>query len=657
MPADSARRILPKDLPGLLGPRPGRLEFALRLALISSLTLLVCETYTTPEPALTVYIAFFLNRPDRTTSVITCVALAVVFSLAIGILFVLARTVLDDPMWRVAAIALVSFVLLFLASASKLRPAAATMALVIGYVLDRFAVAPVGELLTRALLYALLFVGMPGAVSLIVNLVLGPAPRVLAEQTLARRLRLGAAMLRAPDERNRRALVASLREGLAQVDAWLRLAGVEKTSAPADLAALKRAAESTFALLASVELADRSPEAGLPEPLRSRLASTLEEMAGVLERGGYPVDVEWAGPGDAEAPHAPAARILARVKEAVVGFAGSSSVEDTPPQHEKPSAGFFSADAFTNPLHVRYALKTTAAALFCYLLYSILDWPGIHTCFITCYIVSQGTVAETVEKLTLRILGCLVGAGAGLLAIVYLVPSLTTITGLMVAVAVCAFVSGWIAAGSARISYVGFQVAFAFLLCVVQGSGPQFDLKVARDRVIGILVGNLVAYLFHTRIWPVSIRARVDPAIATALQRLHDLVTAGSRAKRRELAAEAQATLGGIETDLELLPYEPAPLRPGEDWLERRSAVVREIAALASPLLLSDGDLPSGAADRLAALGRRFEAGAASTTPALRAERTDDHGLFALVELHLGRLEEALARVSPDGAATSHATA
>ena len=54
-------------------------------------------------------------------------------------------------------------------------------------------------------------------------------------------------------------------------------------------------------------------------------------------------------------------------------------------------------DAFTNPAHVQYALKTTGAAMFCYVVYLLLDWPGIHTCLITCYIVSLGSTAETVE--------------------------------------------------------------------------------------------------------------------------------------------------------------------------------------------------------------------------------------------------------------------
>jgi multidrug resistance protein MdtO len=119
---------------------------------------------------------------------------------------------------------------------------------------------------------------------------------------------------------------------------------------------------------------------------------------------------------------------------------------------EKPkeSSGFFLADAFSNPDHVHYALKTTAAAMFCYLLYSLLDWPGIHTCFITVYIVSLSTTAETVEKLTLRILGCLVGAAAGTAAIVFLVPSLTSIGHLMAVVFLGRFRRGFTSLPAAR---------------------------------------------------------------------------------------------------------------------------------------------------------------------------------------------------------------
>ena len=65
--------------------------------------------------------------------------------------------------------------------------------------------------------------------------------------------------------------------------------------------------------------------------------------------------------------------------------------------------------------------------MLCYLIYSVLSWPGIHTALITVFIVSLTTAAESVEKLVLRIVGCLLGAGMGLLVMLRIIPQATDI--------------------------------------------------------------------------------------------------------------------------------------------------------------------------------------------------------------------------------------
>src|ERR1700722_4651948 len=97
------------DLVSLLAPQHGRLSYAARLALICTLTVLVVEIYQTPEPALATYIVFFLNRDSRTQSLILNVVLTLLITIIIAVVIMVARLVLDDGMWRVISMALISF--------------------------------------------------------------------------------------------------------------------------------------------------------------------------------------------------------------------------------------------------------------------------------------------------------------------------------------------------------------------------------------------------------------------------------------------------------------------------------------------------------------------------------------------------------------------
>ena len=135
---------------------------------------------------------FFLNKPDRGASLILNIAMLILMSLIISATILVAMVVIDQPAWRVASMTTISLGLLFMALASKLRPVAGIVALIVAYALDLLGTVHGGEIATRALLYAWLFVGIPAAVSIAVNLLLATPPVRLAEQALARRLRLAA---------------------------------------------------------------------------------------------------------------------------------------------------------------------------------------------------------------------------------------------------------------------------------------------------------------------------------------------------------------------------------------------------------------------------------------------------------------------------------
>jgi multidrug resistance protein MdtO len=643
----------------LLAPDPERLGFATRLALTCTLTTLVTELYQTPEPALTAYFPFFFNRPERTVSLILSVAFTLVITLVIALIFLVASLVVDDPMWRVISIAVISFGLLFLGSASKLRPIASTVALIVGYALALLGTIHTGELATRALLYLELDVAIAAGVSLLVNLLLAPAPRCTAERAIADRLKLCAAVLRDAAAPLKHVLSAKVHEGMAPVLGQLRLAGIEKSAPLRELEALQQAALSSFVLMSAVDALAASPEVELPIAARMRLADAVEQLASLVQRGSYPVEVTLELP--PELNLSPLARdLVAAIRDAVSRFAETGA--PTQKKSSEKEGGFWVEDAFTNPEHVHYALKTTAAAVFCYLLYSLLDWPGIHTCFITCYIVAQTTAAESVEKLSLRIVGCLIGGAAGLAAIVFLVPHLTSIGGLMIAVFIGAWAGAYVAAGSPRISYVGFQMAFAFFLCIIQGSGPAFDLTVARDRIIGILIGNLVVYFTFVYVRPATICRRVDPALAATFRQLASLVSAKETRERRLLASRVQGSLKEIGTSIELAQYEPASIRSSSEWLSARRQVIENSQALGTLLLLSADTHELSrvhAATRLERLATRLAGPSGTGLLPLRALETA-HGwqtLPARVDRRLQALESALTPGVGETEANSHAHA
>jgi multidrug resistance protein MdtO len=162
--------------------------------------------------------------------------------------------------------------------------------------------------------------------------------------------------------------------------------------------------------------------------------------------------------------------------------------------------------------------------MFCYILYSAIDWSGIHTAFITCTFIALESTEATLYKGTLRFVGCLIGGALALFSIVFLMPHMETIASLVVLVACASAIAGWVATGSERISYAGLQIAFAFFYSVFQGYAPDTDLDNVRNRVIGILFGLIVTGLVFRYIWPERTIDRLRDALRAALQQLARLL-------------------------------------------------------------------------------------------------------------------------------------
>jgi multidrug resistance protein MdtO len=545
---------------------------------------------------------------------------------------------------------------MFATSASKLRPVGAILALIIVYALDLISKAPIGELATRALLYAWLIAAFPALTCIIVNLVLGPAPRKLAEQALCQRLQLAAAMLRS-EQTQLPAFQQVLRDGTAEIGKFLKFAKLEKTSTAEELARLAHVTESISAVLLSVEVVRQQAPQLLPVTVKNDCAAALDAIAAAIRSGACLRTVHeklHTDPRQFGVPMLPCASAIAN--ELCAALRQLSAFSPREPEHaENASAageqvasahsGFFAPDAFTNPEHLRYALKTTAAAMSCYLMYTLLSWPGIHTCLITCYVVALGTTGETLEKLRLRIVGCVLGAATGLAAIVFVMPDIDAVSIQLAVVFIGALLAAWVAGGSEKISYAGLQIAFAFFLCVIQGASPGFDLVTIRDRVLGILFGNLMVYLVFTYVWPVTIAPRIDQAINTVLQQLGQMRHASTRAAREQIAEAANANLSAIERDLDVIRFEPTAIRPAAEWIARRQQTAHQIGLLLGPLTMCfNQHVPSAPAvasrlERLATV-----AGAASSQQAQHDLHQPASTLSELLEHPMQDLERSYAK-------------
>ena len=183
-------------------------------------------------------------------------------------------------------------------------------------------------------------------------------------------------------------------------------------------------------------------------------------------------------------------------------------IDPASPAGQKPGAAAkvkrrtFVADAFTNPAHAHFALKVTLAAMTCYFIYTGVNWPGIHTAFITCCFIALESTGATLRKGWLRLCGCLVGGLLGFMSILFVVPHMETIASLALLIAAISTIAGWVAAGSPRIAYAGLQIAFAFYLAIFQGFAPGTDLDIIRDRVAGVVLGIVVMTIVFSYLWP-----------------------------------------------------------------------------------------------------------------------------------------------------------
>jgi multidrug resistance protein MdtO len=176
--------------------------------------------------------------------------------------------------------------------------------------------------------------------------------------------------------------------------------------------------------------------------------------------------------------------------------------EYLPTSDDSRKSKFLATDAFTNTRHAKFALKGCLAAGLCYVVYKAIDWPGISTSVTTCFLTALTTIGSSRQKQLLRFAGAVVGGFIlGMGAQIFILPYIDSIFGFTILIAAVTAFSAWFLTCSPRLSYFGVQVALAFYLINLEEFTVQTSLAVARDRVVGVLLGLFAMWLVFDQLW------------------------------------------------------------------------------------------------------------------------------------------------------------
>jgi len=470
-----------------LAPREGRALAVTHITAACVLTVAIAMVFRIPEPTYMAYIVFLVSQNERAATTTVGVVGQLAVTLAVLLALGLMSVDLSEPALRLSAMALSTFLAMYslrILSLGPLTYLAGFVLVMLQSVVDDL---PSPEALTHLALWLWVVLLVPVVITVLLNLLFGQSVALLVRRTARKVLQEVEAGL----------LGGEVRRHLAR---WRELVVSLLPKQPA----LGRLTDALIILEALPETT--------PVEVREVLARRVRACRVALEgKGTIPA-------GGGTTMEGGLAAFALTFGAALTAFRRDFTQSNTSVPAEHHRRPLLVPDAFTNPAHWQFAFKTTVAVMVVYGIYTLLDWPGMRTSIVTCFFVALGSLGETVHKLVLRISGALIGGLIAGLCIVFVLPHMTDIGQLCLLIAVVSAGAGWVATSSELLSYAGLQIAFAFFLGILQSYGPATDLTALRDRVAGILLGNVVITLVFTLLWPESAISGLKVALAGALQ-------------------------------------------------------------------------------------------------------------------------------------------
>lgn len=217
-------------------------------------------------------------------------------------------------------------------------------------------------------------------------------------------------------------------------------------------------------------------------------------------------------------------RAVSSIAEVFTGTQSLAPFAPPPTTADRPRR-LLVPDAFSNPDHIRFAIKGGLAASLCYITYNVIAWPGLSTSITTCLLTALTTIGASRQKQALRFGGALLGGVViGMGAQIFVLPALDSITGFTLLFVTVTVFAAWFSTSGPRLSYFGVQIAVAFYLINLQEFKFQTSLAVARDRVAGILLGLFMMWMIFDQLWGVPAMVAMKRTFISALRSLAQLL-------------------------------------------------------------------------------------------------------------------------------------
>jgi multidrug resistance protein MdtO len=511
-----------------LAPYRGRTALVARMVTASTLIMIISMTFRLPYGAYGAIYAITLSRESLEGTVSAVRALVVGFVLAGAYVVVGAMLVLGNAMLRFLWVGATLFLIFYALSALSNYTAAARFGYLTAITIPLWDSHVSAESKVENTLWAVGTITIASVITLLLEIIFAAFRRTddLIEAVTERLLSVEELLEhyvdgRPVDEDARSGVARLAIVGTSRLRRMLQRSNYEpqhEQQMGAVVALVGRLVDI------AANLAEFSSSVSVDDRQRIRIVvQSISEIRAGIARGMVPRLTEPLGQGETP-PDLPLLREIEKTVSLIPEvFTGAQSLSEyaPAPSENRGRATPLVPGALSNMEHVKFGLRGCLAAGLCYFTYNSLFWPGISTAITTCLLTALTTIGASHQKQILRFGGALVGGLViGMGAQVFILPYIDSIGAFAVLFAAVIGVAAWFATSSTRLSYFGVQIAVAFCLINLEEFKIQTSLAVARDRVVGILLGLLMMWLAFDRLWSSPAGVEMKRAFVSTLRLL-----------------------------------------------------------------------------------------------------------------------------------------